>query len=1363
MGCSQSKPIQSTNEESQSPTASSLPDTAAAAAKTNTQATKTAPVKAGGNGEFSFSSLKPNLNGRSRKKSQGTAGAGAAKNMGSSQLPATRIRADSWTIPGNGSGNSPPNKKSSSPTSSSGAVNGQHQKHSSQNGTAVNTIAPHTTTDQWKLLWEHLSRDLLDPSDVHAVLDALMGATVNKLSPTELCLIQRRVRAVVKATSTAASSTPTSKMMGRVFASTTGITPAEQEARAVAEKYHLLNPLVFARIFRPCHISTLALTNINGSGSGMHESKHGSNGGSNNSSNSSINGSSHNEQALQKSANTSVTTTINLIENAYILMLHLSESLWDRVADIAVHTATAANLEMDVNKQVKLEGQDAWNLKMPRPSVVPDVTEPPVLPAGVTTESLAFLIALALRGTRPQRLQLLFYLLMSPNSLYSFLATHAAGGVPVWLLEVDCEMVVSLASLTHYHYYGNAFLPRRQADGQQQQQQQRQKFVASKSRKPVTIQSAAALVAVDTLLLKGDKPPKASTPTTAAATETLSPTGRDPTEAPVSPRKNGGARPKRGSGGHGHSSHGSSSGGSGDPIMDVSLNNSTNGHALKTALGQRLNDVADGIKPDYEDASLDKSKERLLKAPRALTSKALWTLEDFAKWCESALDDSAIDAMMHRIFGAGLLASPSAERELTKQKWEEWKLQIDSNLSANEPEGTLEVLTQSVKALLEPCYNGDTATLQSNGNAKILSHVWGGIGGIDGGGGVGHGVLYCVDKKWWDAWANYAGWSWVGDHPLKQRRSRPRPGALSNEALLERDEESVVIPGTMGSYELMKHGLKRNKDYVLIPPGVWDILFEMYGGGPPLPRMVKPPQRKFSDANCSTLDVSESYPAAPDDIDEVMGSFDEDGGHRVFKLSDGLSVATHPWIIHCHLCDPQQPYRRGDAGPMSIRVMVTPDQPLWRMYAEVIGRFPLQSYKAFGSDGRGQGRLWKKMEPSAGKDPVSRYGPWNLLCKNRQGLLPTMTNGMDAKELKEFTDNWRAFTDNATVESIGLLDGDQIMLEFAFLNKTGELIWSREAAAKAGRVRRLAEEDMQFRQVLQGVDENGSLRPMPQNLVAMEVDAMDSTGRWYPVAILHVEVVDEDIDDEQEEEDGEASPADQAPKSFAKKKVKVDFKEHGGHIEWIDVESDRLAKAGRFTADSERQSPTSEALNNGSARPIANDTKAKPAPPVKKNSNVESSGETGKLCLLPGYGACGLTNLGNTCYANSAIQCISYVPLLRSYLLSSQYKANGDLNKDNPLGTGGRMLEELADLLRTMWSGRLGEKSPTRFRSQLAKVNAQFSGADQQDAQEFLNYMLDVLHEDSNNVRKKPHVEALEDDWVKTNSLPRVGDEAWRR
>jgi hypothetical protein len=44
-------------------------------------------------------------------------------------------------------------------------------------------------------------------------------------------------------------------------------------------------------------------------------------------------------------------------------------------------------------------------------------------------------------------------------------------------------------------------------------------------------------------------------------------------------------------------------------------------------------------------------------------------------------------------------------------------------------------------------------------------------------------------------------------------------------------------------------------------------------------------------------------------------------------------------------------------------------------------------------------------------------------------------------------------------------------------------------------------------------------------------------------------------------------------------------------------------------------------------------------------------------------------------------------------------------------------LEEFAELLRVMWSGKYGERSPTRFRAQLGKARAQFSAADQQDAQ----------------------------------------------
>jgi DUSP domain/Ubiquitin carboxyl-terminal hydrolase len=565
-------------------------------------------------------------------------------------------------------------------------------------------------------------------------------------------------------------------------------------------------------------------------------------------------------------------------------------------------------------------------------------------------------------------------------------------------------------------------------------------------------------------------------------------------------------------------------------------------------------------------------------------------------------------------------------------------------------------------------------------------------------------VLYCVDRVWWDAWATYVRWSWAGDPgaaelsgaggsppqpPPPNARRRKRPGELSTESLLERN--GTVLGGVHGSYELMKHGLRQNVDYVLVPPGVWDVLYELYGGGPPLPRMVKPcgPRKLGTDYGRSSTEMTGdsshhmSYQKMAQDLDSLVLNLEP---NRVPPLPDSLSVVLHPWLIQVHLCDPSTPYRRGEVGLLSIRVMATPDQPLWRLFAESIVRFPLHSFKAF-VNGRGKARLWKRTDRgqvSLKAPPVSRYGPWNPLCKSREAILPQIKGSTASRELaRDYEDivaNWKAYTDNATVEGSGLVDNDHLMLEFATVGKSGELLWPRDAAAKAGRVRRLAEEDMYFRQTLQGVDEKGSLVLKPPQLVGMKVDGLNSSGRWYPVTILEVDIFDDDTDDELAVEH-DAAASNKAEKSLTRKKVRVDFTEHGGHEEWIDVESDRLAVHGRFTSDAERQNGAMEELEkvNPSA---SSDVKPKlGSPATRKNSGINDS-DNGKICVWPGFGACGLTNLGNTCYVNSAIQCISYLPLLRSYLLSSQYKTNGDLNRDNPLGTGGKLLEEFVELLR---------------------------------------------------------------------------------
>uniref|UniRef100_A0AAQ5ZXY0 ubiquitinyl hydrolase 1 n=1 Tax=Amphiprion ocellaris TaxID=80972 RepID=A0AAQ5ZXY0_AMPOC len=159
------------------------------------------------------------------------------------------------------------------------------------------------------------------------------------------------------------------------------------------------------------------------------------------------------------------------------------------------------------------------------------------------------------------------------------------------------------------------------------------------------------------------------------------------------------------------------------------------------------------------------------------------------------------------------------------------------------------------------------------------------------------------------------------------------------------------------------------------------------------------------------------------------------------------------------------------------------------------------------------------------------------------------------------------------------------------------------------------------------------------------------------------------------------------------------------------------------------------------------------APPASNERHEEE--EEKKVCL-PGF--TGLVNLGNTCFMNSVIQSLSNTRELRDYFHDRAFEA--EINCNNPLGTGGRLAIGFAVLLRALWKGTHHAFQPSKLKAIVASKASQFTGYAQHDAQEFMAFLLDGLHEDLNRIQNKPYTETVDSDG-RLDEV--VAEEAWQR
>ncbi|AET41431.1 putative ubiquitin-specific protease UBP12 Ecym_8140 [Eremothecium cymbalariae DBVPG len=152
--------------------------------------------------------------------------------------------------------------------------------------------------------------------------------------------------------------------------------------------------------------------------------------------------------------------------------------------------------------------------------------------------------------------------------------------------------------------------------------------------------------------------------------------------------------------------------------------------------------------------------------------------------------------------------------------------------------------------------------------------------------------------------------------------------------------------------------------------------------------------------------------------------------------------------------------------------------------------------------------------------------------------------------------------------------------------------------------------------------------------------------------------------------------------------------------------------------------------------------------------------------MTPSNGTVGLGNLGNTCYMNSALQCLVHIPEFKDYFLYNAYEK--EINVDNPLGHKGHIAWAFGTLIQSLFGKRnnlISSYSPRHFKTTIGHLNSMFAGYQQQDSQEFLAFLLDGLHEDLNRIVDKPYVEKPElnptDDVTEFETIKKLADDTW--